>query len=93
MNNNFSKLNPVALGGTLALIDIVLHPLFHLWVAIAPRTYEKLMNIFVAGLQLQVTDFDLAWGHLIIGTLLEATVFGLLGFIAAKLYNYLNSKI
>ncbi|MDO8648438.1 MAG: hypothetical protein Q7R81_01515 [Candidatus Peregrinibacteria bacterium] len=84
------KLNPVALGGTFAIIDLVLHPLFHLWVAVSPRSYERLMNVFVAGLHLQVTEFDTSITHLILGTVLEAAAFGALGFVAASLYNWLH---
>ena len=47
-----------AFGNTLAIIDLILHPLFHLWISIAPRSYEWAMNFFVAGLHLKVTDFD-----------------------------------
>lgn len=94
MSNDFPKINAVALGSTFAIIDVILHPLFHLWIAIAPNSYERLMNIFVAGLQLQVTNFDLEFGHLVLGTVLEATIFWLLGFVGAKIYNrFVSSKI
>ena len=42
-------LNRLALANTFGVIDLVLHPLFHLWISIAPESYERLMNLFVAG--------------------------------------------
>lgn len=85
-----NKLNPFALAGTFAIIDIVLHPLFHLWVSVAPHSYEKVMNLFVAGLHLEVTNFDSSIDHIILGTVVEAGVFWILGFVGATLYNKLN---
>ena len=35
----------VALANTLAIIDLILHPLFHLWISVAPRSYEWMMNL------------------------------------------------
>lgn len=85
-----NKLNAIAIANTFAIIDLVLHPLFHLWVSVAPESYEKAMNLFVAGLQLKVTEFDSSIEHIIIGTILEAAAFWLLGFAGASLYNKLN---
>lgn len=84
------KFNAIALANTIGLIDLILHPLFHFWVSVSPRSYEKSMNLFVAGLQLNVTDFDINIIHIIAGTLLEAAAFWLLGFSFAKLYNYFS---
>lgn len=81
------KLNVIALANTLAIIDIVLHPLFHIWVSFAPRSYEWIMNLFVAGLRVNVTGFDSNIGHILLGTVLEALVFWILGAVVAKLYN------
>ncbi len=67
-----------ALANTFAIIDIVLHPLFHLWITIAPRSYEWMMNLFVAGLQLKVTGFDSSLRHIVLGTIVEALAFGCL---------------
>jgi hypothetical protein len=84
------KLQPVALATTFGLIDLILHPLFHLWVAISPESYEHLMQLFVAGLRLKVDQaVELSPGNLILSTVLEASVFWLLGFIGATLYNKL----
>ena len=71
------KFNVLGLANTFAIIDFVLHPLFHLWVAVAPRSYEWLMNLFVAGLRVQVTEFDLSLSHILLGTIVEAGVFWL----------------
>jgi len=84
------KLDVIALANTCAIIDIILHPLFHIWVSIAPRSYEWLMGLFVAGLHLQVTEFDSSLTHILLGTILEAAVFWLLGASVALLYNKLS---
>jgi hypothetical protein len=84
-------LNPLALANTLAIVDLVLHPLFHAWVAIHPSSYEYLMHVFVAGLQVNVDpSFDLAFPHLVVGTFLEAGAFWILGYLGASLYNKLS---
>ncbi|OGE79536.1 MAG: hypothetical protein A2751_00375 [Candidatus Doudnabacteria bacterium RIFCSPHIGHO2_01_FULL_46_14] len=85
-----NKLNAVALANTFAIIDIVLHPLFHLWVSVNPESYEKIMNLFVAGLHLQVSEFDSSLEHIILGTIVEATVFWILAFVGASLYNRMS---
>lgn len=82
-----TKLNAIALANTAAIIDLILHPLFHLWVALAPDSYEQLMNLFVAGLHLEVTFFDTTWVHIVIGTVIEASVFWILGWVFATIYN------
>lgn len=82
-----NKFNVFALANTFALIDIFLHPLSHIWVSFSPRSYEFIMNLFVSGLHLQVTEFDFNLMHIIIGTIIEAGVFWLLGAIIALLYN------
>lgn len=81
------KLNTIALANTFATIDIILHPLFHVWVSVSPSSYEWVMNLFVAGLHLEVTHFDSSSTHIILGTLIEASVFWLFGFFGASLYN------
>jgi len=87
-----TSLNAIALANTLAIIDLVLHPLFHVWIAIQPQSYEWLMHLFVAGLQLEVTRFDTSWQHIILGTILEAAMFWVLGFVVATLYNKLSGS-
>jgi len=79
----------IAFANTLAIIDLILHPLFHLWISIAPRSYEWTMNLFVAGLQLQVTNFDLSLTHIALGTIIEASAFWILGAMIALIYNKL----
>lgn len=84
------RLQPIALANTFGIIDLILHPLFHLWVAVSPESYEHLMQLFVAGLHLKVDQaVELTAGNLILSTVLEASVFWLLGFIGATLYNKL----
>ena len=85
-----NKLGVLGLANTFAIIDLVLHPLFHLWVSVAPRSYEQTMNLFVAGLHLQVTEFDSSIEHILLGTVVEAAVFWLLGAVVALLYNKLS---
>ena len=89
-----NKLNAIALANTIAVIDLILHPLFHLWTYLSPESYEWVMNLFVAGLQLNVTSFDSNLFHIALGTIIEAGVFWLLGFSFASLYNRLakNNK-
>lgn len=75
------KFDVLALANTFAIIDVVLHPLFHVWVSVAPRSYEKAMNLFVAGWQLHVTEFDTSIVHIALGTIVEASVFWIFGAI------------
>lgn len=82
----------IAFANTLAIIDLILHPLFHLWISIAPRSYEWAMNLFVAGLQLQVTDFDSSLSHIALGTIVEASAFWILGASIALIYNWLSKS-
>ncbi len=85
-----NKLNAIAFANTFAIIDLLLHPIFHFWVWVSPRSYEFIMNIFVAGLKLNVTSFDLSLSYIALGTILEAAVFWILGYSVAFLYNRLN---
>jgi len=85
------QLNPHALANTFAILDLIGHPLIHLWVAIHPASYEYLMQIFVAGLHLQVDQaFELSLGNLLLSTVLEAGIFWILGYVGASLYNKLS---
>lgn len=79
----------IAFANTLAIIDLILHPLFHLWISIAPRSYEWMMNLFVAGLHLQVTDFDSSLSNIAFSTIVEASAFWVLGAMIALIYNKL----
>lgn len=84
--------NTFALANTCALIDVVLHPLFHIWVSISPSSYERAMNLFVAGLHLRVTEFDTSTSHIVVGTIIEATVFWILGAAVALIYNFFSRR-
>ena len=85
-------LKVTAFANTFAIIDLILHPLFHLWVSIAPRSYEWVMNLFVAGLYLQVTHFDTSFTHIVLGTIVEACAFWILGASFALIYNRLSKS-
>ncbi|OGZ70109.1 MAG: hypothetical protein A2904_00440 [Candidatus Staskawiczbacteria bacterium RIFCSPLOWO2_01_FULL_33_9] len=82
----------IAFANTFAIIDLILHPFFHLWVLIAPRSFEWVMHLFVAGLNLQVTDFDTSLTHIALGTVIEASAFWILGFSFALIYNRLSKS-
>ena len=84
-----NKFSVIAFANTLAIIDLILHPLFHLWISLAPRSYEWMMNLFVAGLRLQVTNFDSRLSHIALGTVVEASAFWVLGAMIALIYNKL----
>ena len=88
-SNQTVKLNPLALANTFAIIDLVLHPLFHIWVGVNPESYEKLMHLFVAGLNVNVEPHESSFWYVIGGTVLEASVFLILCFLSSTLYNKL----
>ena len=86
-----NKLNAVAFANTFAIIDLILHPLFRLWVLISPESYVKTMHLFVEGLQLKIDPaFDLNFVNFLTRTVLEAAIFWILGYTAASLYNKLS---
>jgi len=83
------KIDGIALANTFAIIDLVLHPLFHIWGWYFPRSYEMAMHEFVIGLDLHVTEsftptFFIYW-------ILEAITFWSLAYIGSKLYNRLST--
>lgn len=84
------KLNVIALANTFAVIDLILHPLFHIWGWFWPRSYELFMREFVIGLNLKVTEgftptFFIYW-------IIEASAFWSLGILVAVIYNKLSKK-
>ena len=84
------KFDIFALANTFASIDLVLHPLFHIWGWYFPRSYEQAMHEFVIGLKLTVDEkftpvFFIYW-------ILEAVVFWLLGASVGLLYNKLTEN-
>lgn len=86
-------LKPIALANTFAIIDLVGHTAIHIWVAVNAQSYEYLMQIFVAGLRLKVDQgFELAWNNLLLSTILEASVFWLVGYVGGILYNRFAQK-
>lgn len=83
-------IKPIALANTFAIIDLVGHTLFHFWIAVNPESYEYLMELFVAGLHLQVNQaIELFPQNLLLSTLLEAGIFWIVGFVGGSLYNKL----
>lgn len=84
-------LNVTAFANTLAIIDIILHIFFHAWISLAPRWYEWVMHLFVAGLQLRITELDSNVIHIILGTVIEASTFWILGASIALIYNRLST--
>ena len=87
------KFSIMGLANTFAIIDLVLHPLFHIWISVAPLSYERAMNLFVAGLHLKITEFDSSFSHIVFGTIFEAVAFWLLGASAAFIYNHITKKL
>lgn len=81
-------LDPIALANTFALIDFILHPLIHILIGFSPRSYERLMNLFVAGLNLKVSPSESNPSHIIIGTIIEVAAFWLIGAGFASVYNW-----
>lgn len=81
------KFNVIGFANTLAIIDVILHSIIHIWVAVSPSSYEWMMNLFVAGLKLEVTGFDTSLSHILLGTVVEAGIFWLLGASIALIYN------
>jgi len=86
------KFNVIALANTFAVIDIVLHLLFRLWIWISPGSYENIIHLFVAGLNVEVTAFDFNISNLIFSTVLEAIGFWVLGAAVALIYNKFSNK-
>lgn len=81
------KLDVFAFANTLAIIDMVLHPLFHIWGWFFPKLYEAVMSEFVIGLSLNVSKqfeptFFVFW-------IFEAVSFWILGYAIAYMYNKL----
>ncbi len=86
-------LKPIALANTLALLDLIGHPLIHLWVSVYPQSYESLMQLFVAGLHLSVEPtFELLPTHLLLSTVVEASTLWLVGYIGGSVYNMLSDQ-
>lgn len=88
-----NKFNIFALANTFAVIDLVLHPLFRIWVLISSESYIRTMHLFVEGLELKIDPaFDLNFANFVKGTLLEAVVFWILGASVAIIYNRFTKK-
>jgi hypothetical protein len=79
------KLDVIALANSIAVVDTVLHLLFHLWGWWAPQSYENSMAEFALGFPVKIqhgfgTSFFVFWA-------IEVAFFWLLGATIALLYN------
>lgn len=84
-------INAITLANTLAILDIIGHTGIHAWVSLHPQSYERLMQLFVAGLKLTVEpSIETTPASLLVSTVLEATTFWITGYAGARLYNYLH---
>jgi len=86
------KLNAYAMGNTLGLIVLILHPLFHLWTFLSPESYQFIVRMFFPGFIVTITPFDFSTTIILFATILKSAVFWLLGFIGALLYNKFAAK-
>jgi len=88
---SLKKFSVYALANTFAIIDIILHLLFRVWVWLSPESYEFVLKFFVAGLDVHTeAGFDLNLINIVLSTILEAAIFWLLGAAVAVLYNKLS---
>ncbi len=83
------KLSVLKTASLFAALTFIGHLSIRAWIWIHPESYEWLLNAFVAGLQINVTDFDLDPTVLVVGTLLETLSAFLAGAILAIALNYL----
>lgn len=72
-----------------AILGAVLHFGTHLWAWFAPRSYEWVMNVFVAGVRFEVKPMDSSARHLILGGILEIAVVWTVALGFAVVYNRL----
>ena len=86
------KLDVIALANTFAVMDIILHMLFRIWIWVSPSSYEQTIHLFVAGLNIKVSSFDISIYNILISTFLEAIAFWVLGFAVAIIYNKLSGN-
>jgi hypothetical protein len=82
-------LRVAAFANAVAIMDLVLHPGIHLWARFAPRSYEWLMGVFVAGVRFEVKAVDSSPQHIVLGGLLEAAILWAVAAAFALLYNRL----
>lgn len=86
------RINTVALANAAAIIDFILHPLFHAWGWLAPASYERVMRGFVIGLQVKVDARDRFGADFFLYWFAEVAAFWILGAAVALLYNRLAKK-
>ena len=87
------EFNVIALANTFALIDLILHSAFRVWVLISPSSYINAMHLFVEGLELRINPaFDLNLANYIKGTILEVVMFWVLGASIGIIYNRLAKR-
>lgn len=82
-------LRGIAFANAAAILGGVLHFGTHLWAWFAPRSYEWLMNVFVAGVRFEVKPMDSSARHLLLGGILEVAAVWLVAAAFASVYNHL----
>ena len=86
-----NKFNVVALANTFAIIDIILHSSFRLWILISPESYVNTMGFFVTGAQFKIDpELNLDFFNFVSSTVLEGLTFWVLGAAVGVLYNKLS---
>jgi len=85
-------LRVTAFANAVAIMDLVLHPSAHLWARFAPRSYEWLMGVFVAGIRFEVKAVDYSPRHIVLGGILEAAILWAVAAAFALLYNRLAAS-
>ena len=75
-----------------AIVGGVLHFGTHLWAWFAPRSYEWVMNVFVAGVRFEVKPMDSSARHLILGGILEIAAVWIVAVTFALVYNRLAAS-
>ena len=70
------------------IVDTPLMPQPPVNAAFTAGDHQINRTLLVAGLHLEVTQFDSDPMHIAIGTIVEAAVFWILGYLGATVYNY-----
>lgn len=82
-------LRVMAFANAAAILGGVLHFGTHLWAWFAPRSYEWVMNVFVAGVRFEVKPMDSSARHLVLGGILEIAAVWTVALAFALTYNRL----
>ncbi len=85
-------MSPLALANSMGIFVFLLHPLFHIWVAIDPESYVMMVRLFAPGITASVSVFDYSIVTTIVATILKAAVFWGIGYAIGWLYNLTQQK-